>query len=493
MDRQPVLALVLALLIGAACSIDTEGAAPGGSGSAGSGGISGVAGGGGFPLGGAGGSGALPGGGSGGSSGSSASGGDGGVSGSGDGGGLDAGDASDASNDTPDFVDAGPLAPKDISGLVLWLRSDVGVTTVDAAVAAPSALSDAAWTKSGCSATAMTLTESIDVTPRAHLAYQLVPNLQLGHSAHFSVGIPAASGGGRYPAVVPNGGAGAVFLDAQAGTIISAVGVSSPTYSNGVLEFDITVTSKHLGLYVTPDGATLTYLGNGSHTATFTNITVTQRSVSSWADQSGSGHDAVQAADGKRPLFVPQGLAGLPSLVGNGSSDNLVTDAIDLSTAAGTTWFVVLFDATSAHQVPLEHGSTSTASGALLEVNAGAPGRLASGLRGATSLTKTLASNADTFGLGTGSLLIGVNDPSLPASSEMQLWLNGVDISGASDGVESSGGFGNAPMTVFGRGGGAFAYSGLISEIGLYSRALTSTERAGLTAWLGNRYGVAGK
>lgn len=489
--RQLGLSLLLALFVGVACGINPEGAAAVG-GAGGTGGTSGVSGGGGFPTAGAGGSGGVgatgAAGGAGGVGGAGGLGGTGGVAGGG--GGLDAGDASDGPTEAADVVDAGPLAPKDIPGLALWLRSDVGVTTIDAAVSAPSALSDAAWTKANCTATALTLTEGVGVTPAAHMAFQLVPNLQLGHSAHFSIGVPAASGGGRYPAVVPNGGAGAVFIDAQAGTILKAVGVSSATYVSGVLEFDTTVTSKHLGLYITADGVNLTHTGNGTHTASFTNITVKQRSVSVWTDQSGKGHDAAQGTEGKRPLFVAQGLGGLPSLVGNGGSDHLVTNAIDLTTATGSTWFVVLFDGTSALQAVFEHGSASTPSAALFEVNTGAAGRLTSTLRGATSAPKSLVSNADAFGLDTGSILLGVNDTSLASSAEMQLWLNGIDIGGASASVESSGGFGNAPLTVLARGGGLSGYSGLISEIGLYDRTLTPAERAGLTAWLGSRYAI---
>jgi len=390
-------------------------------------------------------------------------------------------------------VDAGPLAPTDIPGLALWLRSDLGVTTIDATIASPSALNDAAWTKANCTANALTLVESVDLLPAPHMAYQVVQNLQLGHYAHFSIGVPAASGGGRYPAVLPNGGTGVVFLDAQAGAILKAVGVSSPTYSNGVLEFDTTVTSKHLGLYITADGINLTHLGNGTRTATFTNVTVKQRSVSAWADQSGNGHHATQGTEGMRPSFVAQGLGGWPSLVGNGGSDMLVTNSIDLTAATGSTWFAVLFDASSAAQAPFEHGSAGSASGALLEVNTGAVGRLTSTTRGATSTPKSLVSNADTFGLETGSVLFGINDSNLASNTEMQLWLNGVDISGSSSAVETTGGFGSAPLTVFARGGGAAGYSGLISEIGLYKRALTAQERAGLTAYLGSRYGIAVK
>lgn len=222
------------------------------------------------------------------------------------------------------------------SGCVLWLRADLGLTTVDAAVADPSDLSAAGWVAVRLSSrTATTITDQTDGAPTTHLVSQVIPGLQSNHLARFVIGIPSASGGGRYVGILPNAGGSYLAVDAQTGTITAQSGdVQNAVYSGGVLSFDLLVSSATFQIYTMAGSAIgdITYTGASNRTVTLgpnglgAQITVIQWQASAVADQSGNGNHFTQGTGANQPaVAVDGGYAGKHALYFDGVSDALVS------------------------------------------------------------------------------------------------------------------------------------------------------------------------
>jgi hypothetical protein len=70
-------------------------------------------------------------------------------------------------------------------------------------------------------------------------------------------------------------------------------------------------------------------------------ITLNGPNVSSWADQSGSGNNAVQNTGGNQPLYVANGLNGEPIVRFNGSSSFMELPSGLLDNYSALTFFIV--------------------------------------------------------------------------------------------------------------------------------------------------------
>lgn len=149
--------------------------------------------------------------------------------------------------------------------------------------------------------------------------------MKMNHTVHVSLGVPTATGVGRYVGIVVDSGwLLGLLVDAQSGTFVnSPAGITNKTYVAGVVEFDyVSVNGSQIWL-CTSDGTTTSYLGNGTRTATFGDngsgdyITVTQRNVSALADQSGLADNFVQAVAADQPALVLNAYNGHPAFRGD--------------------------------------------------------------------------------------------------------------------------------------------------------------------------------
>lgn len=237
-----------------------------------------------------------------------------------------------------------------LSGCVLWLRADLGITQAPVAVLNPNNLAHSDWAPVGLSSrTATTITE--DSSTNIHTVTETAAQLgtSVNHPYHVKVGLPPASGNGRYVMVYSGGGAEVVKLDLQSGIVVStAGGVSNAVYAGGVLDFDA-ISSSGPNIYVSCwDGSSgISYTGNGVRTCTVGDnglgayVTITQGLVSAWADQSGSANNFLQSATVDFPEVVAGAYNGQPCVRGGDTSDHLEhATSVSLGTAA--TLFVVM-------------------------------------------------------------------------------------------------------------------------------------------------------
>lgn len=374
---------------------------------------------------------------------------------------------------------SGGWRPTQLSGCVLWLRADMGITTVDAAVTDPNDISTGNWTAQNLSArTASRATE--DNTLGVHQVTQMsISGLQLNHLAHFRIGIPAASGGGRYVAILPNSGGDFLYVDAQAGALLtSSAGILNETYSGGVVEFDVVISAAAIAFYTSDNGARISYQGDSTHYVQLGDnglgalITVTQRNASAWADQSGTANDFTQATSTARPLFVDTAHNGRPALRGD-ASDKLSIGAA-VGSGSANTLLAVLTGAGAASSYMLSGADGNTCS-----VLHRFSGNLVEWFNGA---------GADRYTFANG-LFAGAPHVLTVAQT------NGSALQGWWDGTSSFGPV--VPTTAFsglrhvmGYAGAANASSADCAEVIVYNRVLATAERQQVERYLGARYGI---
>jgi hypothetical protein len=217
------------------------------------------------------------------------------------------------------------------------------------------------------------------------------------------------------------------------------------------------------------------------------------QTVRRWPDLSGNARDFGQGTGGMKPLFAANAVNGQPGLFGDGFDDVVAAESglgllrnIDAATlfvvAKGSSGTV----SSTQGEIFISTGGSSTSTRALLG-RSGSNIYRASGRRtDADPASSNDAGSTDTsayihagvFSYGTAILtqylngsLIGTNNPFLTA--------------GNTSDTDSVG------IGAFGTSIGTSVYPGWIAEVLLWPRALSSEERANVTAYLGRRYNIA--
>lgn len=216
------------------------------------------------------------------------------------------------------------------------------------------------------------------------------------------------------------------------------------------------------------------HLGTGAVTAGST--------IGYVADKSGNGYHLTQGIANNRPTFAGA-INGIPALTFDGSNDVLSgVAASGLSGDPSWTLFVV-----HSRSISTAGGGTvfswGTRGGGSVNVVDDSVGRWLVGGLGATFLSSTVNTTTNTGFVISGAKLAGPN-------CWTGIWRNGTYIGAGSW---------SSTSVIVAAGGlqlglcvsGPTYHNGLIGEVLLYSRFLSTAERRTLEAWLGAKWGVA--
>ena len=235
-----------------------------------------------------------------------------------------------------------PFKPYYFSGCVLWLRADLGITTVDAAVVDGSDLTTAAWTKTNCTATATQITDSNDGVPTSHSVLENAPTaLQINHIATSTFDLRAGTLGwvqcwcGDNSYAYVNLATGAIGITYQATASTADLGGG---WWRLTMTSTVGISTDNLYVFTANANGGSSYIGNGLGTIFVTNITVTQRNVNQRTDRTGLGHHIQQAVAASRPQLNQSDVsfAGTPAIEGDGVDDFLTTVATYGAAGAAT-------------------------------------------------------------------------------------------------------------------------------------------------------------
>ena len=212
--------------------------------------------------------------------------------------------------------------------------------------------------------------------------------------------------------------------------------------------------------------------------------------VSQWADKSGQGAHAQQSNTSHQPTYVASGIAGRGSLDFGGVSYLNLPDLSGVAGSQNRSAFVVFehFDQTDqGYLLALGHASSGTA-GAAWRVSIHGNGDLRIEVSGA-NYDSALAPGT------LASQIAVVLDGS--SVGDHTLYLDGTSES-ASGGNLVDTGFGEASISQQNRGGpGGFvedkAFDGYISEILVYTSALSQTDRQAVEGYLAHKWDVTAK
>jgi hypothetical protein len=191
--------------------------------------------------------------------------------------------------------------------------------------------------------------------------------------------------------------------------------------------------------------------------------------VSAWPDNSGNGNNATQSGSG-RPIFKTNIVNGKPVLRFNAAQRMILTTPI---TPTDTQTIIAVMAAASStsgfHMMIM--GSTT----------ANVP------VLGAGNGALVIGMNATTGAFGGGAaldtawhVLTGMSDPACGL-----LWLDGTTQGGGVYGTQAIGNF-----DTIGEGYASFYSTGDIAAVLFYDSLLSSTNRANVEKWLGNKYGI---
>lgn len=205
--------------------------------------------------------------------------------------------------------------------------------------------------------------------------------------------------------------------------------------------------------------------------------------VATWTDRSGNGRNATQATGTKRPLYKTNIISGKPVLRFDSTDDCLTVSAIDFTGTNGLTLFVVTANITSAtDRVIIESSASFSANAGSFICYRDTSNKVNTNLRGNVGSSLCVGTTNITSAA---TLISGVYDMSLAAASEAQLYINGVAEGVHTGSTNNTANFGNYAINIGSRNNGAsLPLGGDIAEIILYNRALTTTERQQVEAYL---------
>ena len=370
-----------------------------------------------------------------------------------------------------------------LSGCVLWLRADLGVTTAEAAVLDPNDVSTGNWSAANLSnRTATTITDTNDLgVPTLHYVTQTTSGLQSTHTATLAVELKA--GTKTWAWVACSFGVSA-YLNLTTGALGTVTGGSAVVTDMGSGWWRIALTGVTDGnpIAVGPangDGA-VSYAGAGTGTVLMRAFDVDQVRASAVADQSGLADHFAQATAADQPALEQAAFNGRPAFRGDiNATAGAPTDRLNRS-AAGSV------------------GSADTAATLFLATtrSESASSYLCSGITGNDNAV------IHGFVAGTSEWYNAPDRYTIKAAAPTGLHIytirqtNGVALQGWYDG---GAGFGPVVPAVAWKGmryvGGyssaGNAQNGSWTEAIQYNRALSDAERQTVERYLGARYGIS--
>lgn len=223
----------------------------------------------------------------------------------------------------PAFMDCmGGFSPANLSGNVLWLRGDLGATTLNPAFDAPKAFDNAAWTKSNTTVNANAVANPVDGTVDAdelvevagttlnRQAYDSITSMRQGKDAIVSV--YAKSNGCQFLYMSANSASQYGFYDLQNGTLGTFNGGSSGTITDVgdgwyLCRFSFN-TSPSFSIGMTRSDSSLFYTvtGGDEQGIYLYDATVEQNNVTALADQSPTADSFAQGNISFQPtIYTP--------------------------------------------------------------------------------------------------------------------------------------------------------------------------------------------
>lgn len=178
---------------------------------------------------------------------------------------------------------------------------------------------------------ATTVTDSSDGAPTQHFIANAMTSVQTNRPITLTCTVSAGTLSQIF--VQPGGANERVAWDLSSQTVISAgsnvTARSLTSLGGGQYQASVTATTTsstlNVGLF---KSGSITYLGDGTGTAHFTNFVVTQQNVSGWTNlgAAGSGWNVSQATASKCPYFNPTGgFNGGPAINGVAASSTLLS------------------------------------------------------------------------------------------------------------------------------------------------------------------------
>ena len=208
--------------------------------------------------------------------------------------------------------------------------------------------------------------------------------------------------------------------------------------------------------------------------------------VTTWADLSGAGLDAVQAVEAKQPKYKTSIINGLPVVRFDGG-DALVTSTNDIASDKASV-FIVCTVASGGDHILLEHGTTISVATKPFSLSRGADNKLNALILGAVGYNYNLSSllvNTTPF------LACGIFDKSLETKEATQ-YINGVTGGTQPIDANNTDAFGTANSFYIGERNGASVYlTGDIGEIIVYNSALSDLNRKKVENYLQRKWGLS--
>lgn len=205
--------------------------------------------------------------------------------------------------------------------------------------------------------------------------------------------------------------------------------------------------------------------------------------VSAWNDRSGSGNNASQDTVASRPLYVASGQGSKPTVRFDGSDDSLsLSTFVGLPTGNGarSAFVVIKQNSTANHKCVFWMGTASSA--LCWDIYMPSTGYVAQDINSAGILSNAVIQD-------TSPAIYEIHHPGIVTLSYGSLYKNGVKIAATLSGADYTLNTTYGAAYV-GSGPGAASFNGDISEILVFSRALSSSERQKIEQYLSDKYAI---
>lgn len=278
------------------------------------------------------------------------------------------------------------------------------------------------------------------------------------------------------PTVAPEGETGELAIAVNTSTLSAGVtwGYVTITSANGIsLRVGVRV---ELTNGVPANGLTLWLKSDTGITKDGSNY------VGTWADQSGGGKNATQSTQGYKPLWVSGVVSGYPAIRFAGTDDVLKT-ASGVRPFDGTTQFSTFtvnkwnsFNLTNSYQRIWWEGSTSGTNGYGEYIDSAASPKIKAGWGSATAVVAD--PNTETLGK-------WYQTSTIYNATNQQMWINGTSMGTA---AKTNSNINAGVLNVGNYSTNNQGFNGDLTEILMYNRALSSTERPTVEGYLRAKY-----